>query len=483
MITCPECGQKLPEETKYCVFCGTNVNLSKFIKQDRFVFFLTPIFIFIICIAFAFEEQSQTPVETGIYFGSIATVAYFGGALFLGMLKILFKAWTSPVSFFVNGIATTFIVIFSNLAIFDIENHFMLDFLNKSGPTILEENRLILFFALSISISIIETLAVSAWVRITLRPDSVKNKPRAFIFRISHIAIPVFYGLLVIIGAFMVDKPQFDVALSEFYYSLNSVEKAQNVINQGLELYPESAILCYQKARSLARSEVTTENSEEILKYALKATELNKESPLYFHFLSLAYDMNMKSDLAIESAGKSVELAPNDVFLIDTHATLCMKYSRFKECIESYKKILTINPDNAKVLNNLAFVLLENDKDLPIALELAKQSVKLEPSTISNRDTLAWAYYKNQDLNNAIETMNIIYDGRTEISPEVDFHYAVILNELGLLKNPLETFDKMLVKPELLTNGRLLLQIAQERTKTEKALKEQLSKETKESND
>ena len=193
--------------------------------------------------------------------------------------------------------------------------------------------------------------------------------------------------------------------------------------------------------------------------------------------MCLNYEINKDYEKAIALAKEAAILAKDDAYLWQLVGDINLKHSFLQETISAYKKSLEIEPNNATVLNNLSYTLLTNNKDLIIALELAKKSVELAPNSIANRDTLAWAYYKNNQFTNALETINLLYENRKEISPELDFHYAAILDSMDLLSKPLEIYDKMLVKPEVATNKDLILQIIEARQKAEEKLKAKKGKQ------
>ena len=134
--------------------------------------------------------------------------------------------------------------------------------------------------------------------------------------------------------------------------------------------------------------------------------------------------------------------------------SLYLKYDMLKEAVEAYKRAVSKSSDDAVLLNNLSFLLLELNESLPQALELAKRSVELLPNQIFNKDTLAWAYYKNGRYIEALEEINAIRDVVDE-SPEIHFHYIMILNSMSLLKNPIDLLNKLLADPEVILNKSL----------------------------
>jgi tetratricopeptide (TPR) repeat protein len=73
-----------------------------------------------------------------------------------------------------------------------------------------------------------------------------------------------------------------------------------------------------------------------------------------------------------------------------------------KEAIPHYKKVLEIEPDNAMVKNNLAWIYAENGGNIDVALHLAQEAKEQRPDDPSVSDTLAWIYIKKKSYEPAI---------------------------------------------------------------------------------
>lgn len=73
---------------------------------------------------------------------------------------------------------------------------------------------------------------------------------------------------------------------------------------------------------------------------------------------------------------------------------------------QAYDQAVSLDPDNALQLNNYAYYLAQNDKDLDKALNMAQQAVKLNPDNAVYLDTLAWVLYKQGQYKAAQATIN-----------------------------------------------------------------------------
>lgn len=67
-----------------------------------------------------------------------------------------------------------------------------------------------------------------------------------------------------------------------------------------------------------------------------------------------------------------------------------------KEAYLCYDSALVYNPSNVLVLNNYAYYLSEEDKELDKAEQMSLRTIKAEPNNATYLDTYAWILYKQQ---------------------------------------------------------------------------------------
>jgi Zn-dependent protease with chaperone function len=108
---------------------------------------------------------------------------------------------------------------------------------------------------------------------------------------------------------------------------------------------------------------------------------------------------------------------PNNVVLHETVAMIYHEMGRLKEAVETYERVINLDPSRAVALNNLAWIMITaSDKDLrdrQRGLVLAKEAVKWERSPIF-LDTLAEAYYENGLIPEAIDAIREAISSETE---------------------------------------------------------------------
>jgi uncharacterized protein (TIGR03790 family) len=125
---------------------------------------------------------------------------------------------------------------------------------------------------------------------------------------------------------------------------------------------------------------------------------------------------------AFEEATKlSSELWQADLQL----ALLYEQAGQSDAAIARYRRVIATQPRAAIALNNLAYRLAIEKKDLKEALSLATQAVKLVPTDASVLDTLAWIQHLQGDNAAAVKTIAAALKAGTDIA-EIRLHAAVI---------------------------------------------------------
>ncbi len=86
-------------------------------------------------------------------------------------------------------------------------------------------------------------------------------------------------------------------------------------------------------------------------------------------------------------------------------AAVLQQLGRGQEAVEIYKKLLQQEPNNPQVLNNLAFELAEQGKDLASAMNYAKQAAAQLPNQPQIIDTIAAIHLKQDEVDQALRLL------------------------------------------------------------------------------
>lgn len=113
--------------------------------------------------------------------------------------------------------------------------------------------------------------------------------------------------------------------------------------------------------------------------------------------------------------------------------TLYDREQKYDQAEASFRKALTIEPENPMTLNYLGYMLADHDKNLQEAVSLLQKAVKLDPQNYAYLDSLGWAYFKigkydlaEVDLRKAVE--------RNSTDATVHDHLGELYEKTGRLK-------------------------------------------------
>ena len=128
-----------------------------------------------------------------------------------------------------------------------------------------------------------------------------------------------------------------------------------------------------------------------------KAFERFPEETTFLEMASVG-DYNLKEfDKVLEICNKVLEVAPNDssktLRAWSTIGDIWHQKGDSKKSYKAYEKALKINPDYVYVLNNYAYYLSQEGKNLKKAYAMSKKTVEAEPDNSTYLDTFGWILY------------------------------------------------------------------------------------------
>lgn len=192
------------------------------------------------------------------------------------------------------------------------------------------------------------------------------------------------------------------MGLHEDYQSRNKPEPfwlEEAVYKKILEVSPNNPHALNNLGYLYAEYGVNTQVAQDLCQ---KAVDMAPENPGFHDSLGWAAFKNRDFKKAEEELKKSLAMRMN---VYDPHYHLATVYyatGELEKAAENYEQAIKIRPDSAEALNNLAYLLTEQNRDIPKALTMAEAAVKLEPTNASYLDTLGWAYYRNGESEKAL---------------------------------------------------------------------------------
>ena len=98
-----------------------------------------------------------------------------------------------------------------------------------------------------------------------------------------------------------------------------------------------------------------------------------------------------------------------------------------KSAFRYYRRALSLDEDNALVLNNYAYFLSLMDKDLKEALLMSERAMSLRPNNASYVDTYAWVLHRMGRNEEAKKAMRQALTLSSQMDASLLCHYADIL--------------------------------------------------------
>ena len=172
------------------------------------------------------------------------------------------------------------------------------------------------------------------------------------------------------------------------------------------------------------------DRADEAVAELRKATELDPKLDVAYRLLVATYIG--KGQLAEAAAQLEQELAknPKNATALFTLGMVSSARKDYQKARELYEKLLTLQPDAALAMNNLAVLYAEQFNDLETAYKLANKARLQAPGDAHIADTLGWILYRRQEFDQAATLLREAALARGD-SAEVQFHYGMAAYMMG----------------------------------------------------
>ena len=216
-----------------------------------------------------------------------------------------------------------------------------------------------------------------------------------------------------------------------YYVLTQRKELAHKILEENMQNWPDS------KSAAILYIELLM-HSEEWAKLASEAETAYSKFDNDIDFLQFANvgHYNLKDYKAIIRNGeRQIEAAPSDTSVtLPAYSNIGDMYHLLgdsKKAYKYYEKALKINPNYAPVLNNYAYYLSEEGKNLKKAYRMSKKAIAKNPDNATYLDTFGWILHlMHKDLEaKPFFKHAMLYGGKD--SAVILLHYAEVLDRLG----------------------------------------------------
>ncbi|MFM7327938.1 MAG: tetratricopeptide repeat protein, partial [Bacteroidota bacterium] len=182
---------------------------------------------------------------------------------------------------------------------------------------------------------------------------------------------------------------------------------------------------------------------DSLIRHSEEAMEYYPNQAQVWFFNGYGYFYKRQFKKAVASLEQAKRLTKEKPLLLSIHELLGDAYHQtgdHERSDQNYDAVLTLDPDNAQVLNNYSFYLAIRKAKLEIAERMAEQLIRLQPVNASFLDTYAWVLFargKYKEARKVIETV-IASGNANAVHLE---HYGDILFQLGSIDEAVKQWE------------------------------------------
>ncbi len=207
-----------------------------------------------------------------------------------------------------------------------------------------------------------------------------------------------------------------------------------------LEIDPECD-MARQESLSYA---IQDNNMEDVVSICKPAVEYNTDNPVYYYYMGVGCYQTHKLEEAIECFKKAVEHSSGSedklTILTNSYSLMGELYhvlGNDNKMYQAYDSCLIYKSNDITVLNNYAYYLSLNKKDLKKAEEMSRKCNEIEPNNPTYLDTYAWVLYQMKRYDEAKEIIDkcIELSDPEELKEDSDIQQHIIMINNKAKKN------------------------------------------------
>ncbi|MGE5381843.1 MAG: tetratricopeptide repeat protein [Omnitrophica WOR_2 bacterium] len=248
------------------------------------------------------------------------------------------------------------------------------------------------------------------------------------------------------ISAILVEQHPYDPQVLAFRAQMLAM---QEKYPESLELFKKVSELDpgkYEVWENILRITALMERYDSLIISSKKVIELFPVQPMPYYFNAVGNIMLENYNEAITSLNTGIKLVFNNNPLMadfySMYGDALYKLKKNAEAYSAYDNAIKYNPENSLVLNNYAYYLSLDNKDLDKAERMATKANELSPDNPTYLDTHAWVLYKKGQYTDALLLMEKAIKLEKNPSGTEYEHYGDILYKLNQPDKAREWWDK-----------------------------------------
>lgn len=223
-----------------------------------------------------------------------------------------------------------------------------------------------------------------------------------------------------------------------------AMEEAIDYFKKSLEIQPKNANLIEQV---ILNSFGENPDFAELENFTTMGVDEYPEASEFWFYDGVVKSARKKDSLAVQSLKKSLELNAGKNPQLEQVAFGSLGNSLYNLAEKDsaffyFEKALSLNPNDEQVLNNYAYFLSLEKRDLEKARTMSEKVVKKHPKNATYLDTHAWVLFQMGHYEEASQVMNEAINSETDPSGVMLEHYGDILFHLGKVSEAMTWWKK-----------------------------------------
>lgn len=242
------------------------------------------------------------------------------------------------------------------------------------------------------------------------------------------------------------DDPQVPMLYAQYLLSKNMEAASVPVLEQVVDLDPAN-----KAARMmLIGAAVRKEDYKQIIKVCESGIEATPDALEFYYYLAIAYNQVEQTDSVLSICERALQHTTPDSkkeIVSDFYSIMGDMYhtkDKMAETYAAYDSALVYNPSNIGALNNYAYYLSVERRDLDKAEEMSYKTVKAEPNNATYLDTYAWILFEKGNYAEARIYIDNAIKSDGEKSDVIVEHCGDIYYMTGDVDGALEYWKKAL---------------------------------------
>ena len=129
-----------------------------------------------------------------------------------------------------------------------------------------------------------------------------------------------------------------------------------------------------------------------------RARDRYEDQPIAHVALALLYSDHGRTGEAVEVLRAAEVRFPDETLIVFQLGAAFERGRRYEEAEGAFRRVLEQDPDDARTLNYLGYMLAERGERLDESVDLIRRALDLDPHNGAYLDSLGWAYFKQGEL-------------------------------------------------------------------------------------